>query len=120
MAEFEEQLDCILSDPEAMSQIMNIARTLTGNGDGGGEMQPLPMEASEREQQSDSGAYRKVNNLVGSSNGRDSKGMILMEALKPYLREEKRRKLDRALKMAGTTRLIRNVIRTMGEGGQDV
>ncbi len=36
MAEFEEKLNAILSDPKAMGQIMSIARALGGDGGGGG------------------------------------------------------------------------------------
>ena len=32
MAEFEEKLNAILGDPEAMGQIVSIAKALTGEG----------------------------------------------------------------------------------------
>lgn len=42
LAEFEERLNAILGDPEAMGQIVSIAKALTGEG--GGETAPPPPE----------------------------------------------------------------------------
>lgn len=42
LAEFEDRLNAILGDPEAMGQIVSIAKALTGEG--GGETAPPPPE----------------------------------------------------------------------------
>ena len=42
MAEFEETLGAILNDPQAMGQIMALARTLSGNSAPSTEHPPSP------------------------------------------------------------------------------
>ena len=42
MAEFEEKLNTLLGDPEAMGQILSIAKALTGEGEKAPESQGPP------------------------------------------------------------------------------
>ena len=44
MAEFDDKLNSLLSNPEAMDQIMKMAQSLMGNG-GGAEQPPPKQEA---------------------------------------------------------------------------
>ena len=46
MAEFDDKLNSLLSNPEAMDQIMKMAQSLMGNG--GGTEQPPPRRAALR------------------------------------------------------------------------
>lgn len=46
MAEFDDKLNSLLSNPEAMDQIMKMAQSLMGNG--GGAEQPPPRRAALR------------------------------------------------------------------------
>lgn len=48
MAEFEEKLNSLLSNPDAMAQIMQMAQSLSG---GGGQTQPSPPPAPSQQPQ---------------------------------------------------------------------
>ena len=48
MAEFEEKLNSLLSNPDAMAQIMQMAQSLSG---GGGQTQPSPSPAPPQQPQ---------------------------------------------------------------------
>lgn len=86
MSEFEEKLGAILGDADAMGRIMELAQSLSGPGQvGEGEdiSQPVPAEM-----------------------GRDAK---LLSALRPYLRPERQRKVDRTLEMLSMIRMLRGL-----------
>ena len=140
MAEFEEKLNAILGNQEAMSQIMSLARSLSG-GDG------PPQESSAEEAAPDhvpgtgaggSGQYMTAGQpdlsallgqldpgmlqmgmrLVQEYQGNDDRNTALLAALRPFLKEDRRAKLDRALEIARVTRLIRVALGAMGGKGE--
>ena len=51
--------------------------------------------------------------------GGDQRTTDLLQALRPFLREERRGRLDRALQIARMTRMIRAAITALGERGQE-
>ena len=83
----EDKLNSILSDPEAMSRIAGMAKSLMGGGE----------EDAPRE--SDEGLVRRA---LGLMRGRalSSDESALLGALRPFLSAERQRRLDRALKIA--------------------
>ena len=94
MSEFDEKLSAILSDQNAMGQIMALAQSLSGpKQDGGGEAE-LAQPAGE-----DSVPF------PGFDMGRDVR---LLEALRPYLHAERQGKLDKMLEVLQLIRLFRN------------
>ena len=107
MAEFDEKLNSILSDPSAMAQIMQLAQSLSG----GQEQQsapPSPPAPSPPPAASfssllggmDSGMLLKLLPLIQELGGQDSNARNLLYALRPYLREERQQKVERALQLA--------------------
>lgn len=129
MAELEEKLNAILGDQQAMGQIMALARSLSGGGGQSGEGNEVPLEepASRPEDsarghdggmegmpdlaslfgQVDPAMLQTGMRLLREYQGGDDRNAALLEALRPFLREERRAKLDRALQIARMTRLIR-------------
>ena len=81
MDEIGEKLDALLNDPKQFGKIAQLASSILG--DGGGKQ--APPSAPEPE-------------LRGG--GHDSANRHLLEAMKPYLAEKRRRKIDRAMKLA--------------------
>ena len=81
MSDFEDSLNSILNDPDKMQSIASMARSLMGGESE--ESVPVP----------DTGALQK---LMGAG-GRDAK---LLEAMRPYLSDKRRGKMDRALRIA--------------------
>ena len=129
MAEFDEKLNSILSNPDAMSQIMQLAQSLGG---GGPEAQQPPQQPGQPPQQQqsqppqqqppawgpgsppggdllsslmgggvDSGLLARLLPLIQELGGqRDSNARNLLYALRPYLRSDRQEKVERALQLA--------------------
>lgn len=101
MAEFDEKLNSILSNPDAMSQIMQLAQSL------GGEQPPPPPKAQPAPSLSglmgsmDPAMLTKLLPLVQELGGSaDSNARQLLHALKPYLKPDRQEKIERALQLA--------------------
>ena len=88
MDEIGEKLDALLNDPKQFGKIAQLASSILG--DGGGKQ--APPSAPEPELDVDMGQLR--------GGGHDSANRHLLEAMKPYLAEKRRRKIDRAMKLA--------------------
>ena len=107
MAELEEKLNAILGNPDAMGQIMALARSLNGGGDSPAEQSTPPPEPGESPPPS-----------PASQMGTPDLSALL-RALRPFVREERRAGLDRALQIVGVTRIIRAALETMGGKGEE-
>ena len=140
MAEFEEKLNAILGDQEAMGQIMALARSLSGgeeNRENSGDSDSNAPEESEPNQTDQSASQsegRDMSDLLGQLDpemiqmgmrllqeyrGTDDRSAALLHALRPFLREERRAKLDKALQIARVTRLVRVALSAMGKRGEE-
>lgn len=124
MAEFDEKLNSILSNPDAMSQIMQLAQSLGGGAPG---PQPAPPPQSgpppgwnPPPQQTPPPPPPMGGDLLSSLTGgmdpklltrllpliqelggqRDSNARNLLYALRPYLRSDRQEKIERALQLA--------------------
>ena len=108
MDELGEKLDALLHDPQQLGKIAQLASSLMGDG---GETQP---PAPQPEPGFDAGQLRRMLSAVRGS-GRDSASRHLLEAMKPYLAEKRRRKIDRAMKLARLASLAELAAGEMGE-----
>ena len=126
MAEFDEKLNSILSNPDAMSQIMQLAQSLGGDGQSAAPPppgQPAPQQAPAwgpppPQQTPPSGGGDLLSSLLGGGGldpgllsrllpliqelggQRDSNARNLLYALRPYLRSDRQEKVERALQLA--------------------
>ena len=101
MNELEEQINRVLNDPEQLEQITRLARSFMG----GEETQtPEPSSLPEAE------TLSRLRGLLDIGGGRER---ALIEAMKPYLSEKRRVKLDKAMRLA---RLAGLAGRALGEG----
>ena len=126
MAEFDEKLNSILSNPDAMSQIMQLAQSLGGDGQSAAPPppgQPGPQQAPAwgpppPQQTPPSGGGDLLSSLLGGGGldpgllsrllpliqelggQRDSNARNLLYALRPYLRSDRQDKVERALQLA--------------------
>ena len=106
MSDWEEQLNSILGDPEQMNRIADLAKSLMGGGE---EAAPAPQGPDP------GGIASLVQSVMGG--GKDNT-QALLEAMKPWLSEKRRAKIDRAVKIARMAKLAELA---MGEGdGDDV
>ena len=108
MAEFDDKLNSILSDPNAMAQIMQLAQSFGGGGDTTASAPPPPVQKAEPAFNPlgalggmDPGLLIKLLPLVQElGDSQDSNARRLLYALSPYLKPERQAKVDRALQLA--------------------
>lgn len=86
MSDFESMLSGLLSDPSQMEKISSLAKSLMG--DDGDSAQSPSLGSAELE---------KLGSLMKSPDGRERK---LLDAMRPYLSDKRRSKMDRAMKLA--------------------
>lgn len=129
MSEFEEKLNAILSNPDAMAQVMGLAQSLSGNGVfGADEKSEQPKKQSSDSSsttgglgdlfsQLDPNLIQRLLPLLGElgHNSNDER-MQLLYALRPFLKPERRDKVERAAKAAKLIRVGKQFLSTMGEG----
>ena len=98
MAEFEDKLNSILSNPDAMAQIMQMAQSFSAQSSA---QPPSPPPPAAPPGGMDPGMMMKLLPLVQElGGGQDSNARRLLFALSPYLRPERQAKVDRALQLA--------------------
>lgn len=132
MSEFEDKLQSILGNPEAMGQIMSIAQSITGNSNESGassEEDPAPPESSDPAAGDalsmlgnlDPRLVRMGMRLLSEYNSSDDRKVALLTALQPFVREERYAKVDKAIQIAKLAHIIRVALDTFRKGdGDDV
>ena len=130
MAEFDEKLNSILSNPDAMAQIVQLAQSLSGDSQGTASPQPPPASAPPQQPASappvqpfsrppappPQGGADLLSSLTGGmdptllmklmplvqelGSQNDSNARQLLYALRPYLKPERQEKVERALQLA--------------------
>lgn len=123
MNDLEEKLGAILSNQDAMGQIMALAKSL-----GGGDAAQTPPAAPAPELPGNSAPpdggldprlLSMAAKLAGAySDAGDDRRVALLTALGPFVKEERRAKLNKAIQIARLTRVVRIALdsfRTKGE-----
>ena len=108
----EDKLNNILSNPEAMAQIMSLAQSF-----GGGQSQPeSPPSAPEAFSlpNMDESFVRGIMQMLQQSQRTDGRQESLLCALKPYLRPARREKIDRAIQIARLSQMASFALRSYG------
>nr|WP_325185032.1 hypothetical protein [uncultured Oscillibacter sp.] len=118
MAEFDDKLNSILGNPDAMSQIMQLAQSLSGSGPepSSAPPPPPPQQTAAPTPTGGGDLFSSLSSLAGGMDPkflsrllpliqelggqRDSNARALLYALRPYLKEEKQDKVERALQLA--------------------
>lgn len=127
MGEFEEKLNSILGDQQAMGQIMALAQSL-------GKQSPPDQEKKDTAPEPAEDAPPDLSQLMGNLDPKmvqlgmrlmreyqqdDGQNTALLQALRPYLREERRGRLDKAVQIAKMSRLLRVALGSLGGKGED-
>lgn len=123
MAEFDDKLNQLLSDPDSMAQIMRLAQSLSGDSQEGGgttgQREPPPQAPPQHQHQEpppQNGGGDLLSSLTGGVDPKllmrllpliqelggqqDSNARNLLYALRPYLKPERQEKVERALQLA--------------------
>ncbi|MCM1149568.1 MAG: hypothetical protein NC319_05720 [Butyricicoccus sp.] len=133
MSEFEDRINSILGDPEEMEKIINLASQFMGGADKkeepGTERSGQNNNASG--QSSDAGAglgalgslggfdmemFSKMSRLMSQVKGGSEKTELL-RAMGPYLKQERREKLEKAVRFARIAKVAGAALREYGGGG---
>lgn len=111
MGELDEKLNAILSNPDSMAQVMQMAQQLSSsfNQQKEAPQSPPPQVSQEPSRPSDNGSFlggldpglaAKFLPLLQEYGKPNTQAMDLLNALRPYLKEEKQEKIQRAAKLA--------------------
>lgn len=103
----EDKLNAILSDPDAMSRISEMAKSLFSGQDGGQKPEP----------EGDVALIKRVAGLL-RGNALQPDETALLSALRPFLSVERRARLDRAIKLARFASLAKIAGEFTGLGGE--
>ena len=132
MSQLDEKLNQLLGDPAAMAQVMQLAQQLSGTlGEGGGggstpptpppppppppEPPPPPPGANPR-RPLDPQLLTRMLPLMQSLTQTSGPTQQLLTALRPFLREEKQEKLQRAAQLAKLIHLGKQFLTEWGGG----
>ena len=112
MAELEDMLNQVLSDPEQMSKIAGLAQSLMGG------METSPPDTQNSTLPIDPNMLGKIQKLMGGSGEKSSSSEALLRAMQPYLSEKRRTKMDKALKLARMAKLAGFAMEEFGGGNE--
>ena len=135
MSELEDKLQSILGDPEAMGQIMSIAQAITGAGasgdaSGGGSADPPALPVREESFAGEVDPLSLLGDLdprlvqiglrlLSEYHSADDRRVALLTALRPFIKEERYARVDRAIRVARLSRVIRAALDTFRKGEED-
>lgn len=110
MGELEDSLNQVLNNPEQMEKIANLAKSLMGGGasEQSGELPSV-----------DPKMLQKISGLINGDGAKDSRDRRLLDALRPYLSEKRRGKMDKAVRLAKMARIASLAAEEFG-GKEDV
>ena len=125
MGEFEDKLNSILSSPEEMGKIMDLARSLSssvgGGSQGGGAPQPGNASASDLPASVsalgdiDPRLMQIMSRIIGEySSEKDDQKAVLLSSIKPYLKEDRREMIDRALEILKLSKIAKIAMKEFG------
>ncbi len=92
VSDFEEKLNKLLNDPKEMERFAGFAKSLMSGAEA-----PEPKQSAAPD--IDPSILKKLSGMLSGkgSSGRDAK---LLEAMRPFLSEKRRGKMDKAMKLA--------------------
>jgi len=127
MAELDEKLNALLSDPNSMAQIMQMAQQLSATM-GGGSASPSPPTAAAPPAAPttqpapslpggiDPQVVARFLPLLQEYSRSSSQTMQLLYALRPFLKESKQDKVERAARLARLIHLGKKFLMDWGDG----
>ncbi|SHH92345.1 hypothetical protein SAMN02745823_01452 [Sporobacter termitidis DSM 10068] len=129
MSELEDKLNKILSSPADMEKIMGIARSLSGSlgaqqpqGEAAAAAAPAPdfNAIASGLKDIDPKIFKLVTRLVSEYSSAQNDKSELLKVIKPYLKEDRREKIDRAAEIAKLAKLARVAFREFSGGEKGV
>lgn len=129
MSEFEDRINAILGNPDEMEKIMNMASQFMGGGAGKKEepeqgKRPAPDSGPDPGGPAGLGSlggfdaemFSKIGRLMSKVQGGNEKTELL-RAMGPYLKQERREKMEKAIRFARIAKVAGAALREYGGGG---
>ena len=115
MSELEDKISEVLGDPEQMAQITRLAQSLMGGTDGGAAgAEPAAAKPPAMPELAalgiDADMLARITRLISSGSAQNADEQALLSAMRPYLSEKRRGKMDKAMKLARLARIARLAI----------
>ena len=110
MSELEEKLNKLLDDPDTMSRIIEMAQQISGGNQ-------IPPSSPHSTDTFDPQLVKKYLPILKELQTPNSQATQLLYALRPYLKEEKQGKIDRAVRLAHLIHIGKSALK---EGGLDL
>ena len=122
MGQWEEKLGAILNDPQAMGQIMSLAQSLGGQGPSETDADKAPAEHTEAPSTPDLDLDPRLMEAgmraLSAWKDPDDPRAALLGALRPFLKEERQGKLDRAIHITRLSKAVRAALDGVQGGGK--
>lgn len=120
MDDLEQKIQSVLSDPEQMQQVLNMARALgvsiPESGEPKAREQETPLPEQDIPPQAGVDALSEpVSQLLQQAGKLEKRQENLLNALKPFLKPNRREKIDRAMQVARLSHLAGYALRSRGE-----
>ncbi|MGE4485279.1 MAG: hypothetical protein AB7C97_09250 [Oscillospiraceae bacterium] len=108
MGELEDKLNSILSSPEEMQKIMGLARSISGSMGEASKPGANPENIASAIGDIDPKMFKVMTKILGEySASPKSDKAVLLSAMKPYLKDERRKSVDRAIEIAKFAKVAR-------------
>lgn len=124
MGEFEDRLNSILSSPEDMEKILGLARELSGSVGKANERQKEKPSSSSSGSTNSAGIDPKLialfSRIMGEYSSANNDKTALISSIKPYVKEERRNVLDKAVKIARLTHVAKLALSEFSGGDFDI
>ncbi len=121
MSEFEDRVNSILNDPAQMEKITNLAKSLMGGQPGDNDQEEAKESGGQSSAPSDdvfdAATLGRISRLINAGKKEDSRQRALLEAMRPYLSEKRRDKMDRALRIAKVAKIAELALSELGDDG---
>ena len=120
MGELEDKLNSILSSPEEMEKIMGIARSLSQGGLGENNTKKSKQDKNDIFGNLDPKMLSMMTRLMGGFGQNSNDKAKLIDTIKPYLKKDRRQKLDEAANLARMAKMAKLAFSDFSGGEQDV
>ena len=125
MSELEDRLNSVLSDPEQMAKISKLAQSfMAGDSSAskaGGAAPGAPFGGAVGDDALglDPAMLGRIGRLLSGGAAENKQERALLEAMRPYLSEKRRSKMDKAMRIARLAGIARIAMGEMGGDGDD-
>lgn len=120
MSEMEDKLNALLSDPDSMGRIMSLAQQLSGGTVPPPQSEtttpPPPPPSNPVPSGLDPQMIARFLPLIQEFSRDSGQSMQLLYALRPFLRESKQDKVERAIKLARIVHIGKKALTEWGLG----